>query len=275
MDLEALQDTPPWEWPEEAGEEFLRVLRDPQAAESDRLIAAELAGDFVVVDDEIVDKLLSILVDSTESEELRAQAAISLGPALEQAHVEAFDDPDAVPISEATFDRAQETLATLYKDSQTPKLLRRRALEASVRAPQDWHPEAVQTAYRSGDPDWTLTAVFCMEHVPGFESEIVKFVKSDDEMLRYHAICAAGAWEVDPAWPDVVAIIQSETNDTDLLIAAIEAGTYIRPQEIAEVIQHLVDSEDEDVAEAANNALALAEIFLSEEEDEGDDDEEE
>ena len=45
MDLKTLLDTPPWDWPEDAGMLLLETLVDKQANESDRLIAAELAGD--------------------------------------------------------------------------------------------------------------------------------------------------------------------------------------------------------------------------------------
>jgi len=105
MDLETLKDTPPWDWPEEAGDVFLGVLRDHQADGSDRLLAAELAGDSVVINDELVDALLSILCSNDESEELRGRAAISLGPALEYAYMDEFEDPDDVPISEKTDQR--------------------------------------------------------------------------------------------------------------------------------------------------------------------------
>ena len=40
MDLKTLKDTPPWDWPEGAGKMFLEILRDDQADESDRLLAA-------------------------------------------------------------------------------------------------------------------------------------------------------------------------------------------------------------------------------------------
>lgn len=60
MDLNILKDTPPRVWPEGAAKMFLGILRDDQTDESERLFAAELAGDFVVVSDELVDALLSI-----------------------------------------------------------------------------------------------------------------------------------------------------------------------------------------------------------------------
>jgi hypothetical protein len=61
MDLKLLADTPPWEWPKNAGRAFRRILLDRQASESDRLIAAELAGDSVVTDDGLADAPFGVL----------------------------------------------------------------------------------------------------------------------------------------------------------------------------------------------------------------------
>src|SRR5438034_4181626 len=68
MDLQALKDTPPWDWPEGTAEKLLSVLRDEQATEPDRILAAEMAGDFTVVNDELVEALLAILRNSEESD---------------------------------------------------------------------------------------------------------------------------------------------------------------------------------------------------------------
>jgi hypothetical protein len=54
-------------------------------------------------------------------------------------------------------------------DASVPTDVRRRILEASVRAPQDWHRDAIRAAYASDDDVWRLTAVFCMRSVRGFE----------------------------------------------------------------------------------------------------------
>ena len=53
MDLRILKDTPPWEWPDEADEIILGILRDDHAHESVRLLAAELAGDFTIINEEL------------------------------------------------------------------------------------------------------------------------------------------------------------------------------------------------------------------------------
>ncbi len=107
MDLKTLKETPPWDWPRSAGKLFLEILADSQADASDRILAAELAGDFTVINDELVEALLSVLVDDGESEELRGTAAISLGPILDHADTDGFHDPDDIPISEDTFRNIQ------------------------------------------------------------------------------------------------------------------------------------------------------------------------
>jgi len=57
MDLKTLLDTPPWDWPGDAGRTFWRILTDPRSNESDRLVAAELTGDLTVINDELADTL--------------------------------------------------------------------------------------------------------------------------------------------------------------------------------------------------------------------------
>ena len=54
------------------------------------------------------------------------------------------------------------------------KEVKRPILEASVRAPEKWHKNAVAAAYRSKDEDWKLTAVFCMRFIRGFDKQIVR-----------------------------------------------------------------------------------------------------
>ena len=274
MDLRILKDTPPWEWPEEAGEIIIGILRDDHADESDRLLAAELAGDFTVINEELVDALLSIVLRGDETEELRCQAVISLGPVLEYADTDGFDDPDEVPISEGTFRKLQESLRKLYLDTDVAKNMRRRILEASVRAPQDWHPDAVLAAYSLDDELWRLTAVFCMRFIRGFDDQIVEALESENPVMHYQAICAAGNWGLDAAWSHIAGLVTSEDKDKPLLLAAIDAVASIRPQEAAEILTDLMDSEDEDIAEAILEALAMAELPWEDEDwDEDEEDE--
>ena len=267
MDVKVLRDIPPWEWPEGAGKMFLDILREPQAAEGDRLVAAELAGDFTVINDELVDVLLSVLCSGDEPEKLRGQAAISLGPVLEHADIHGFKEADDAPIAERTFHRIQASLRKLYMDGGVPKDVRRHILEGSVRAPQKWHREAVHAAYGSDDEAWRLTAVFCMRFVRGFDAQILEALESRNADIHYEAVCAAGAWGVHAAWPHIAALVTSGETDKPLLLAAIEALPSIRPREAAKILDDLTDSDDEDIVEAVSEAMVMAE-GLADEDDE-------
>jgi HEAT repeat protein len=283
MDLKTLQETPPWEWPKGAGKMFLAILRDPRADAADRLLAADLAGDFTVIDDALADALLSIVGSAAEPEGLRARAAISLGPALEQADIDEFDDPESVPISEKMFRKIKQSLRKVYLDSSGSKSLRRSILEAAVRAPEDWLTGAIRSAWSNDDREWKLTAAFCMTHVRGFDKQILEALESTDGGIRYQAVRAAGTWELEAAWPHVAALAASADTAKALRLAAIEALGTIRPDESMEILGDLTDSEDKDVAEAACEAVSMAEgmsddesedEFDDEEDDEFDDDDE-
>ena len=259
MDMKSLSESPPWDWPKEAGKFFLMILRDVQAEESDRILAAELAGDFTVVNDEHAEALLSIVSTTDETEDLRGVAVVALGPALECAYVDGFDDADFSLISEATYRNIQESLLRLYGNSDVPKEVRRRILEASVRAPEEWHHDAVRTAYSSDNESWKLTAVFCMFYIRGFDDQILEALNSEDEEIHYQAVRAAGNWEVDAAWSHIAGLATAEDTDKHLLLAAIEAMAIIRPPDSAEILRSLTESDDQDIVDAAFEAMAMTE----------------
>jgi hypothetical protein len=269
--LKALLAAPPWDWPSDAGRIFHKILTDSKASESDRLIAAELAGDFTVINDALSDALLGI-VSAGEPEALRAAAAISLGPVLEHSDTFEFDDPDDCPITEHTFHRIQFALHKLYLDAGVPRTVRRRILEASVRAPQDWHRDAIKHAYSSGDRDWMLTAVFSMRWVRGFDDSILEALKSGDTDIQYEAVVAAGNWELNAALSHIVALVDAADTPKRLRLAAIGAAAEIAPHQARELLGDLIDSDDPEIAEAADEAIALAHVDGNPYDDDDDED---
>jgi len=271
MDLKLLQEVPPWEWPENTAEVLLGILQDGQASESDRVLAAELAGEYGIINDDLAQALLSNLTDRNRSEDVRSRAAISLGPVLEQGDTEGFEDVDEVPISQRTFDSIQAALHEMYAGADVPKEVRRSVLEASVRAPQEWHRDAVRTAYASDEEDWKLTGVFCMRFIRGFDEQILAALNSKNGGIHYEAVLAAGNAGLSEAWPHVVALLSSKRTEKNLLLAAIEAAASIRPSEAASLLVDLTSSRDEDIAEAAYEAMAMAEGPWAEDEDYEDD----
>ena len=268
MKIMILKDLPPWEWPGNTDKMILEILRDDKADGSERLLAVEMAGDSTVICDELAQALLSIIGSEREPDELRARAAIALGPALEYAFIDEFDEPDEVPITEQIYHRIQETFHRLYLDQTAPQIVLRRILEASVRAPQDWHQNAVQDAYTSDDETWKLTAVFCMQFIRKFDKQILESLASNDPDILYEAVCAAGNWGIDAAWPSIAAIITDEESEKDLLLAAIEAAVLIRPRAASEIIGPLLDSNDDDIIDVVHEALAMAGAFLNGDKDE-------
>lgn len=282
VDLAALKDIPPWDWPRDTGKMLLGLLRDDKTPDGDRLLAVDLAGDSTVIDDELAEALIAHVRDDRRTEEIRAAAALSLGPALEQADLLGFDDADDVPITEETFQKLQSALREVFSNAGLPSELRRRVLEASVRAPQDWHVDVIHTAYAERDGSWRLTAVFCMRYVRGFDEQILAALDDPDPAIRCEAVLAAGEWGLEAAWPHVKALVTSKKTEKPLLVAAIEAVASIRPSEAPQVLAHLADSDDEDIAGAVAEALDMAdvgpfdedEMFPDDDPDEDDDDDE-
>jgi hypothetical protein len=247
---------------------FRKLLVDQRARKSDRLIAAELAGDLTVINDDLAHTLLAVACNAHESDQVRAKAAISLGPVLELADTDGFENPDDVPVAERTFRHIQNSLKKLYLDDSAPTEVRRRSLEASARAPETWHQDAIKTAYSSGDKDWMLTAVFSMRWVRGFDDQIILALKSADAEIHHEAVIAAGNWELDAAWPHIVELVSDSHTPKPLLLAAIGAVATIRPAEAGGILVELADSEDEEIAEAADEAMAEAKMASGEEDEE-------
>ena len=108
MDLQILYDTiPPWDWPKNTDRMFQEILDNQSGDLSQRLLAAEMAGDLVVFNDTLAKTLLAIAGNNDESIELRARAAISFGPAFEHVDLYGFDHPDDRVLSETIFREVQ------------------------------------------------------------------------------------------------------------------------------------------------------------------------
>jgi hypothetical protein len=272
--LRRLDNTPPWDWPEDTGTALIEVLGDRRAGEDERILATELAGSSVVINDEMVDALLTVLRCDDESEKIRGKAAISLGPVLEICDIEGFDGPDSVGVAERTYREIQAAMRATFFDAGVPIEVRRRVLEASVRAPLDWHPDALRSAYASDDEDWNLTAVFCMRYVSGFDEQILASLESENPDIKVEAVLAAGAWAIGAAWSHVLPLISAESIEKRLLLAAIAAVGGIRPQEASYVLGDLADSDDPVIAEAVLEATSMDGGEWDEDDEDSDEDDE-
>jgi len=248
---------------------FLATLQDPAAKKADRLLAAEMAGDFVVINDDLAAALLKIVENSEESEELRSRAVISFGVALEYIYtdLDEFTEDDEYndfAVTEQMYQRIIKSLKKLYFDGTVPEIVRRRTLEASIRSPQAWHSGAIRAAYQSGDKNWLITAVFCMQYIHGFEQEILDALQSNIPDIHYHAIQAAGNWGITEAWPAIRDVLSDQKSDINLLLTAVDAAVYIGHHEATAALNELLDhsANNDDIVDAVEEALAmLDELF--------------
>jgi HEAT repeat protein len=122
-----------------------------------------------------------------------------------------------------------------------------------------------------------------MGFVDGFEPQILEALKSDDPELKLEAVRAAGNQGVEKAWPHIRALLRSRRTNRNLLLVAIEAAGSMDDEEAMEILYELNESDDEEIAEAAEDALTFAGLDDDEEgeedefgdDDEGEDEEEE
>ena len=258
------KDTPSLDSFIESNREYVAALRSGDPA----VRAHALEEIAPIVDDALARELLRFARDPARGEEERGQALIVLGPALEECHDE--ESPDGaleaappggegwwdLPLSDGGYREVAEELRRIYLDGGMPKLVRRRALEAAVRAPRDWHREAAATAWRSGDPEWRVTAVFAMGHLPGFEGEIDEAFRGEDPVVRQEAMLAAGR---SPAGKDLGGSILDVAADrkasAEERLTAIEALAELQPDGAFEVLDELRDDPDPEIAAAAEAAL--------------------
>jgi len=269
MKLQQIYDIPPWDWPKTASTLFLEALQNSDGDEADRLLAAEMAGNFVVINDDLADGLLAIVENSLESEELRCKAVISFGAALDYIYFDLdefaeVDEYDDFAVTKAMYQRIIKALQELYFDGTVPELVRRRTLEASIRSPQAYHSGVVRAAYQSGKENWMITAVFCMAYLKGFQQEILEAVQSKVPEIQYQAIRAAGNWSITDAWPAISNVLNDQNTDTDLLFAAIDAAANIGHDEATAALNELLDRsfDNEDIIDAVEEALAMLDEFF-------------
>lgn len=247
-----------------------------QMTDADEDARAEASEELnLLMDDSVALGLLG-LVAGKESEEVRADAVIALGPIVEEAGMDYDEgvpfelDPELGPgISQETYENIVRDLRRLYDDSSQPSLIRRRAFEVLVRDPRGWQAAEIRRQFAGDEPDWKLTAVFSMGYIAGFEKEIAATVKSAEGLLLFEAVRAAGAQEVAAAARRIHDLATSEDVELGLRLVAITAlsGVHANSREILQELTLSQNPEIADAAEAALDELSMGE--WDEDDDEG------
>lgn len=229
----------------------------------------------MMMDDEIARAFLDVIV-SDAGEEIVADTIIGLGPIIEEAGLDFDDDTDedtddefdnefGPGISPEMFRTILREIRALYDETSKPKLVRRRAFEVLVRDSEEWQAQEIRKHLASDDRDWTMTAVFAMGHVPGFDREIAGFVESAQGDLLFEAVRAAAHMEVTEVAIRVRELAQ-RAGDRDIRLAAIDALPHVDPK-CRELLEKLARSKDGEVAETASAALDELSIWSRDDED--------
>jgi HEAT repeat protein len=244
-----------WDWPDWGYDAVIAGLK----SEDNELQELALESAMEAMDEEIGNMVLKML-QGDGREQVRAQAALALGPALEECTMDDDPDPELVePIfTRALYQRIQRVLRSLYYDPGVPKLVRRRALEASAHAPLPWHQGAVRSAHLSGDDEWQLTAVTCMGFIPGFDNQLIEALETGSPALRYEAVCAVENARLADAGPYIRTIACDENAEQELRIAAVRAIPNLSIDNASALLQRLAGSKDKVISEAAS--LAISEL---------------
>jgi HEAT repeat protein len=260
-DLDLFAPTPSWVLPREARAVLAESLRSPDPEV--RREAVEMLAHSL--DDELAMLALEI-VRHDPDEEIRAAAASALAPALAAAMTaQEEDEAPASPLSSTGFEAVRQGLRHLYYDSTTPKDVRRRALEASVQAPEAWLEGAVRAAWASDDPEWRTTAVFCMTRLPNFGAVLLEALRDRQPGVRLEAARAVGDAALQAASPRLLALAQAADEDSLVRMAAMESLALIGDRQAIAPLREVAAAADPELAFAARSALArLAEQEESE-----------
>ena len=78
---------------------------------------------------------------------------------------------------------------------------------------------------------------------------------------------SARNWGLAGAWSHILALVRDAATPKSLLLAAIGAVPSSRPGEARSVLVDLADSDDEEIAEAVDEAIGMAETIPEEEDD--------
>ena len=109
-----------------------------------------------------------------------------------------------------------------------------------------------------------------MQHVPGFDKQILESLENRNSDIRCEAVAAAGQFSVRAAWPRIEAILKDRRAPLALVMAAIGAAGYVNAEEACPLLAELTDSPNEQIAEAAEEALMEVDATPFDDEDDFD-----
>lgn len=227
--------------------EYSALFRAFLADEDPRVRLSAISG--LQTDESVanIDPLVKLMrLDASET--VRAAAALALGSYLALGELG--------KISAARRDQVYSALTGVWVSTREFTDVRRCALESLGYVSNPAVEVILNEAYVSDDEDLRISAVVAMGHSSdnAWQEIVLKELLSESEEMRIAAAAACGEIEL----PEAVGRLSTLIDRDDALgarLAAIDALSYISTTEAQRALERAAASEEEEIAEAAEEAL--------------------
>jgi hypothetical protein len=231
--------------------DFNNIFRFCLGDEDEEVRAQAIEG---LWEDESVSILRSLigLLRGDPSFLVRARAAAGLGRFVLLAELDELDSELGAEV--------REVLLRTINDPQEVLEVRRRAVEAISFSGEEGVRKIIEAAYQDEAQKMRVSAVFAMGRSvdPYWSETLLRELKNPDPEMRYEAARACGELELKEAVPTLARLI--DDTDREVQGAAIWALGRIGGRGARRVLQACCESDDEIVAEAAEEALSELEF---------------
>jgi HEAT repeat protein len=214
--------------------------------------ASAITGLWEDIDPALIAPLLNLL-QTDDSEAVRAAAASVLGQYVYQGELEELDAAKVKPVV--------TTLKTIYRDVAQPIEVRRRALESLGFLSDDDAGQLIAQAYHHANDLLKVSAVFAMGRSLDAErwgSIVVEELTSPDPAMRYEAARAAGELEYTPAVRNLGELL--EDVDEEVQLVTVWSLGQIGGERAKQLLLAVLESDAEHLHEEAEDALAELEF---------------
>lgn len=194
------------------------------------------------------------VVSGSGTDDDRGEAAIFLGSILDLVDEnETFDFGIPLELGQ----EIRTVLWGIHDDLQNSEIVRRRCLEALVRWPVDPVPAVVRTALDTPGP-WRVTGLFCAGFVSGFEDDVRRALHEGTLEEKVEAWRAAANLELQDVGPHAIAVARDPAAPQEERFEAIGALAWIGESAAATIaLDEIASGDDEELAEAATEAMSL------------------